>query len=85
MVPSGADRARWLAELAQAVEEAQHLVWQMGSAVGGSSAMLDLSARLEVVRHELESIRRGRRRVEEAPEWTEFRRSALFEPAGGTG
>ncbi len=54
------ERSRWLAELAKTLEEAQRLVWEIGSRTGLSTDTLDLCARLEVVRAELESIRRAR-------------------------
>jgi hypothetical protein len=83
MVPFAAERSRWLAELAQAIDEAQYLVHEVGGAAGGSAVVLDLSARLAVVRAELDSIRRGCRIADTPPEWTKFPRSKIFEPAGG--
>lgn len=61
MVPWGAERSRWLGELAQAIDDAQQLVWELGAAAGVTAEALDLYARLEVVRVELEGMRRARR------------------------
>jgi hypothetical protein len=72
MMPLGGERSRWLGELAQAVDDARHLLWELGSTIGLSTEALDLHARLEVVRAELEEIRRARRPVEFAPLWTGF-------------
>jgi hypothetical protein len=72
MMPLGGERSRWLGELAQAVDDARHLLWELGSTIGLSTEALDLHARLEVVRSELEDIRRGRGAAHEAPFWTSF-------------
>ena len=44
---SAAERARWLAELAQVLQEAQELVSQLAVARGRKSEALDVCARLE--------------------------------------
>jgi hypothetical protein len=75
MVPLGVERSRWLGELAQAIDDAQQLVWEFGSAVGLSGDTLDLYARLEVVRDEIERMRRARRGGDAHP-----KRSFLSEP-----
>jgi hypothetical protein len=67
-------RARWLAELAQAVTEAQKLAWRLGVVEGDSEEARELYAQLEAVRVELESLRTNgwtgvRREVE--PSWLE--------------
>lgn len=56
---SSADRARWLAELAHAIEEAQRVAWRLGIAQGTSTEAKDLCAQLELARAEVESLRRG--------------------------
>ena len=53
-------RARWLAELAQAIAQAQRLAWRLGVAEGDSEEARDLYARLEAVRTEVDSLRFGR-------------------------
>ena len=53
---SAAARARWLAELAEALLRAQDLSWRFGQAVGQSPEAMDLYARLESVRGEVRSL-----------------------------
>jgi hypothetical protein len=57
---SAADTARWLAELAQALEEAQELVNSLAFARGHYVETLDVSARLETAQAEVRSLRHGR-------------------------
>lgn len=57
---TAADRARWLGELSDALEEAQRLVWRMGMADRLHSDTLDLLARLESAHAEARSLRLGR-------------------------
>jgi hypothetical protein len=52
-------RAQWLAELADAIESAQSLAWQLGTEDRTSGEARKLFARLEAARLELESIRSG--------------------------
>lgn len=69
----GAERARWLAELAQAVDEAQQLAWSLGASKANAAEVEGLYRRLEAVRIEIEALRRGRLPVREAdtdPIWT---------------
>ena len=54
------ERTRWLAELAQAIAQAQRLAWRLGVAEGDSEEARDLYARLEAVRSEVDSLRFGR-------------------------
>jgi hypothetical protein len=54
---AAAERARWLAELAQTLDQAQQLISELGSVRGSSSAALDLSARVEAARAEVRSLR----------------------------
>lgn len=51
------DRARWLAELAQAIDEAQKVAWRVGVTEGRSSEALELYVQLEAARLELEALR----------------------------
>ena len=52
-----AERARWLAELAVAIDEAQRLAWQLGVAQADSADAKDLYGRLESLRAEVDSLR----------------------------
>ena len=60
------ERARWLAELAQAIAQAQKLAWRLGVAEGDNEEARELYARLEAVRAEVDSLRFG--------EWVDVRR-----------
>ena len=53
------ERARWLAELATAIDQAQKLAWRLGVSEGDDPEAKSLYARLESVRTEVESLRRG--------------------------
>jgi hypothetical protein len=79
MVPLGVERSRWLGELAQAIDDAQRLVWELGSAAGLSVDTLDLYARLEVVRDELERMRRARGGGDTYPKRSFFWEPGTFE------
>jgi hypothetical protein len=57
---SAAERARWLAELAQVLQEAQKLASQLAVAQGRKSEALDVCARLEAAYAEVQRLRRGR-------------------------
>ena len=58
---AAAVRARWMAELAAAIEGAQRVAWQLGSAGHASFEARELYGRLEAARLELEELRRGTR------------------------
>jgi hypothetical protein len=69
------ERARWLAELAKAIDEAQKVAWRLGVLEGDDPEAKDLYERLEAARVEVEALRRagfhgGRRH--KGPEWTGF-------------
>ena len=49
-------RAEWLAELADAIESAQRLAWQLGTRAQTSSEVRELYGRLEAARLELDSL-----------------------------
>jgi hypothetical protein len=53
------ERARWLAELAQAIAQAQKLVWTLGVIEGDCEEARELYARLELVRGDVEALRFG--------------------------
>jgi hypothetical protein len=56
-IPSAAERARWLAEVAQALDEAQSLVERMDEYVGDSRDCSQLLDRLEAARHMTHALR----------------------------
>ena len=62
---AAAVRARWMAELATAIEGAQRVAWQLGSAKGGSAEARELYGQLEAARIELEQLRGATRRLRE--------------------
>ena len=62
---AAAVRARWMAELAAAIDGAQRVAWQLGSAQHASLEARELYGQLEAARLELESLRRGTRRLRE--------------------
>lgn len=68
-----ATRARWLAELANTIESAQQLAWQLGTAARPSPEARELYSRLEAARVEVEAMRGARAGVRELPEppWLE--------------
>ena len=55
---TAAHRAQWLAELSNALEEAQGLIWRISAAE--DIDLLDLCARIESARAEVRSLRLGR-------------------------
>jgi acyl-CoA reductase-like NAD-dependent aldehyde dehydrogenase len=70
---SAAERARWLAELAQVLEKAQELVTCLAVAERRKNEALDVCARLEAVRAEVGSLRRSRASESVAnvdPDWS---------------
>ena len=75
--PAGADRARWLAELASAIDDAQRVAWQIGVEEGNNAEARSLYARLEAARLEVEALRRGRWSREPADVCPDWMRSLL--------
>jgi hypothetical protein len=64
-------RAEWFAQLADAIEGAQRLAWQLGANDGTSMEARELYGRLEAARLELDSLR-GIAKVRESavePNW----------------
>jgi hypothetical protein len=64
-------RAEWFAQLADAIEGAQRLAWQLGTNDGTSMEARDLYGRLEAARLELDSLR-GLAKVQDSqvePNW----------------
>jgi len=71
--PGAAERARWLAELAAAVDEAQRIARTLSVSRGGCAEAEDLYGRLDAVRIEIEDLRRGgwgARATQIDPRWT---------------
>jgi hypothetical protein len=69
------ERARWLADLAAAIEQAQKLAWRLGVTEGNDPDALELYARLELARDEVDALRRGRWAGEQGaldPIWMKF-------------
>jgi hypothetical protein len=68
---SAAERARWLAELAAAVDEAQGLLWRIGVLEGDDAGAKALYGRLESARAEIDCLRGVQELDREAldPEW----------------
>lgn len=64
-------RAEWFAQLADAIEGAQTLAWQLGTRDVTSIQARELYGRLEAVRVELESLRgmRALPRTMTDPDW----------------
>ena len=68
---AAAKRARWLAELGDALDEARQLTKKLGATEGRIEAA-ELYARIEAVRFEVQAmwLRRTAQRIEFDPEWT---------------
>ena len=54
---SAAERARWLAELADALEQAERLVWSFGDLPSTNPEMIDLYGSLDAARAEVQALR----------------------------
>ena len=57
--PAAAERGRWLAEIAEAVAEAQRLARSLSISKGSHAEAEDLYGQLELLRIEVEDLRRG--------------------------
>ena len=69
------ERARWLAELSRAIDEAQKLATVVGATEGKRRDAQELHAQLDAIRIEVEMLRRGRdtgARTEVDPEWIQI-------------
>lgn len=69
------DRAKWLAELADVLDQAQKLVWSLAMIEARGSETLDLYARLEAARAEVQALRLSRKTGGSAnldPNWGEL-------------
>lgn len=70
---AAAERARWLAELAHAIDRAQRLARTLAVSQADPAEAIELGKRLEAIRHEVEELQRGSRmllRREIDPRWT---------------
>ena len=70
-----ADRARWLAEVSQALDEACVLLHALRIKDGEYDLACDLNARIESARFEVRSLRLSRSlqpRDDNDPKWTKF-------------
>jgi hypothetical protein len=69
------DRARWLAELARAIDEAQQLVWRMAALRGDNVRSSEIYGQLEAARDEVERLQRSatrKIRFERQRDWSEL-------------
>lgn len=69
---TAAQRARWLAELSEALDQARNVLWGLESAQPLNSEALDLLAQVEVARAQVRSLRLSRNNEAEpfsGPEW----------------
>jgi hypothetical protein len=72
---SAAARARWLAELADALDDAQKLMWNLGEGAFQSPETMELYVRIETARLEIRSLRLSRRAPDQPlsdPKWIEL-------------
>ena len=70
---AAAQRARWLAELAHAIDRAQRLARTLSVSQHDPSEAIELDKRLEAIRTEVDELQRGSRmllRREIDPRWT---------------
>jgi hypothetical protein len=63
---SAAERARWLAELSEALGQAERLIWSLSDRPGAAPELKELYGRLDAARAEVQSLR--------------FKRSPTFGP-----
>lgn len=77
-VPIGmpaAERARWLAEVSNALDEARHILTTLSLPEEDYGLAMDLHIRIEAARFEVRSLRLSRSvqpRDKVSPNWTEF-------------
>ena len=53
------DKARWLGELARAIDEAQQIVWRLSVLRGDNPHASEIYGRLEAARDEVERLQRS--------------------------
>lgn len=69
------ERARWLAELSEALEQTERLIWSLSDRPGASPEFRELYGRVDAARAEVQSLRFKRSagpRPNIQPFWTEF-------------
>ena len=72
---SAQERARWLAELAKAVDEAQQIVWQLSMTRVENPHFNEIYGRLETAREEIERLQHHASRaatIELHQDWSEL-------------
>jgi hypothetical protein len=82
---SPAERARWLAELAEALDEASVLTARVALSADNQLEVFDLYHRMEAARLEVQALRVSRSlnpRDENAPERTDLPRTGCAVPGG---
>jgi len=88
MEQTAALRAEWFARLADAIDGAQRVAWQLRTCEGASKEARELYDRLEAAKVELDLLRGASARTPEAPDpsWLEKLGwgSTLLDPAGYT-
>jgi hypothetical protein len=81
---SATERARWLAQLALALEEAQKVAWRLGVSEGDNAEAKELYSRIEAARAEVDRLRlSGFRRIREEsdPDWCNLLWNHKLDPA----
>ena len=81
------EKARWLAELANAIDDAQQLVWRISASGGDRARASALYGQLETAREEVDRLRRGAARavrLEVDPRWSDLLDLAVCELVGHT-
>ena len=76
-------RARWLAELADALEQAEQLLKRLAAGGRRDSVIVELELRIGAAKFELESLRTSRQpRPESSPRWINFPPWEQADPTG---
>ena len=71
-VPAAA-RARWLAEVAETLEQAERLLNRVQFSGQYAAIVVDLELRIDAAKFEVESLRKGRQpRTDSGPVWIDF-------------
>ena len=81
------EKARWLAELADAIDDAQQIVWRISASGGNRARASTLYGQLEAAREEVERLRRGAARavrLEGDAKWSDLLDLAVCELVGQT-
>ena len=84
---SAEERVRWLAELADAIDDAQQLVWRISASGGDRDRASTLYGQLEAAREEVDRLQRGSARaarLDVDPKWSDLLDLAVCELVGQT-